>query len=40
MNGPMRYRAEVQMLFDETTGRDEKPVQIGRQNIAITEACA
>ncbi len=35
MNGPMRYRAEVQMLFDETTGRDEKPVHIGRKNIAL-----
>jgi type VI secretion system protein ImpJ len=34
-NGAVRYHAEVQMLFDETTGRDEKPVQIGRKNIAL-----
>jgi len=34
-NGPMRFRAEVQMLFDETTGRDEKPVHMGRKNIAL-----
>ncbi len=30
-----RYRAEVRMLFDETTGRDEKPVQVGRKNVAL-----
>ena len=23
------------MLFDETTGRDEKPVQVGRKNVAL-----
>jgi type VI secretion system protein ImpJ len=34
-NGSSRYRAEVRMLFDETTGRDEKPVQVGRKNIAL-----
>jgi len=31
----LRYRAEIQMLHDETTGRDEKPVQIGRKNIKL-----
>ncbi|HSR05592.1 MAG TPA: type VI secretion system baseplate subunit TssK, partial [Bryobacteraceae bacterium] len=25
-NGALRFRAEIQMLHDETTGRDEKPV--------------
>ena len=30
-----RFRAETQMLHDETTGRDEKPVQIGRKNIKL-----
>ena len=31
----LRYRAEIQMLHDETTGRDEKPVQMGRKNIRL-----
>ena len=31
----LRYRAEVQMLHDETTGRDEKPVHVGRKNIRL-----
>ena len=30
-----RYRAEVRLLYDETTGRDEKPVHVGRKNIAL-----
>lgn len=34
-NGAARYRAEVRMLRDETTGRDEKPVHIGRKNIRL-----
>jgi type VI secretion system protein ImpJ len=34
-NGDARYKPEVRMLFDETTGRDEKPVQVGRKNIAV-----
>src|SRR5215471_16849144 len=29
----LRYRAEKRTLPDENTGRDEKPVQIGRKNI-------
>ena len=32
---PVRYRAEVQMLYDETTGRDEKPVHLGHKNIEL-----
>lgn len=36
LNGNSRYKSEVRMLFDETTGRDEKPVQVGRKNIALT----
>jgi type VI secretion system protein ImpJ len=28
-----RYTAEVRPLVDETTGRDEKPVRLGRKNI-------
>jgi type VI secretion system protein ImpJ len=31
----LRYRAEEEVLYDETTGRDEKPVQIGRKNIVL-----
>jgi type VI secretion system protein ImpJ len=30
-----RYSAEVRVLHDETTGRDEKPVQVGRKNISL-----
>ena len=30
-----RYFAEERMLHDETTGRDEKPVQLGRKNIQL-----
>jgi type VI secretion system protein ImpJ len=32
---PLRYLAEPQMLYDETTGRDEKSVDIGRKNITL-----
>ena len=31
-----RFVAEKRMLHDETTGVDEKPVQLGRKNIALT----
>ncbi len=30
-----RFYAEPKLLFDETTGRDEKPVHLGRKNIQI-----
>src|SRR5579872_478691 len=30
-----RYFAEERLLHDETTGRDEKPVQLGRKNIQL-----
>jgi type VI secretion system protein ImpJ len=30
-----RYSAEIRVLHDETTGRDEKPVQVGRKNISL-----
>lgn len=30
-----RFRAEAQLLYDETTGRDQKPVQVGRKNIRM-----
>ncbi len=30
-----RYSAEIKVLHDETTGRDEKPVQVGRKNISL-----
>ena len=30
-----RYSAEIRVLHDETTGRDEKPVHVGRKNISI-----
>lgn len=32
---PVRFLAENQLLFDETTGRDEKAVRLGRKNIRI-----
>jgi type VI secretion system protein ImpJ len=32
---PVRFVAENQMLFDETTGRDEKAVRLGRKNIQL-----
>ena len=32
---PTRFIAENQMLFDETTGRDEKAVRLGRKNIKL-----
>jgi type VI secretion system protein ImpJ len=35
VRGHLRYRAEVQLLYDETTGRDEKPVHLGRKNIEL-----
>jgi type VI secretion system protein ImpJ len=34
-NGTLRFRAEEALLYDETTGRDEKPVHIGRKNIEL-----
>jgi type VI secretion system protein ImpJ len=30
-----RFYAEAKLLHDETTGRDEKPVQLGRKNIRL-----
>lgn len=30
-----RYHAEDRVLWDETTGRDEKPVKLGRKNIRL-----
>lgn len=34
--GPtVRYWAEQELLADETTGRDQKPVQLGRKNIRL-----
>ncbi len=33
--GIERYSAETRVLYDETTGRDEKPVQVGRKNISL-----
>jgi type VI secretion system protein ImpJ len=33
--GISRYSAETRVLHDETTGRDEKPVQVGRKNITL-----
>jgi type VI secretion system protein ImpJ len=30
-----RFIAESRMLFDETTGRDEKPVPLGRKNLKL-----
>jgi type VI secretion system protein ImpJ len=35
LNAAARYRAELRMLYDETTGRDEKPVHVGRKNIEL-----
>jgi type VI secretion system protein ImpJ len=32
---PARFKAEPRMLYDETTGRDEKPVQLGSKNIRL-----
>src|SRR5215469_6049916 len=32
---PLRYRAATHTLYDETTGRDEKPVELGRKNIGL-----
>ncbi len=31
----LRYIGETQILHDETTGRDEKPVRLGRKNIRL-----
>lgn len=31
-----RYIAESEIVFDETDGRDQKPVSIGRKNIALS----
>jgi type VI secretion system protein ImpJ len=31
----VRYKAESRPVTDETTGRDEKPVQIGRKNFSL-----
>ena len=30
-----RFSAETRLLHDETTGRDEKPVELGRKNIRL-----
>lgn len=35
-NQSTRFLAEKRLLHDETTGVDEKPVQLGRKNIALT----
>jgi len=35
LRGPLRYRASAQTLYDETTGRDERPVELGCKNIAL-----
>lgn len=34
-NQSTRYRGAVAMLHDENTGRDEKPVRLGRKNIRL-----
>ena len=34
-NGNSRYTGAVEMLHDENTGRDEKPVQVGRKNLRL-----
>jgi type VI secretion system protein ImpJ len=34
-NGRTRYRAETKAVPDETTGRDEKPVRLGRKNFSL-----
>ena len=34
-NGAIRYMAEVKPLFDETTGGDEKAIQLGRKNLQL-----
>jgi type VI secretion system protein ImpJ len=34
-NGSARYSAEVRMLYDENTGKDEKAVHVGRKNIDL-----
>jgi len=31
----LRYRTETRLLHDETNGRDEKPVNVGRKNIRL-----
>ncbi len=31
----VRFQGELKLLHDETTGRDEKPVQVGRKNIRL-----
>src|SRR5690242_9314064 len=33
---PVRYHAEASPMLDDTTGRDEKPVSIGRKNLRLT----
>lgn len=35
-SGQMRYVAEAAVLTDTTTGRDEKPVSLGRKNFRLT----
>ena len=32
---PVRYHAEASPMLDDTTGRDEKPVSIGRKNLRL-----
>jgi type VI secretion system protein ImpJ len=34
-NGASRYKADVQVLHDENTGRDEKQVPLGRKNLRL-----
>lgn len=34
-NGVSRYKADVQTLHDENTGRDEKPIPLGRKNLRL-----
>ena len=34
-DGNTRYTRVVEVLHDENTGRDEKPVQLGRKNIRL-----
>jgi type VI secretion system protein ImpJ len=34
-NGDARYTGVVEMVCDENTGRDEKPVRLGRKNVSL-----
>ena len=35
-NAAVRYVAETALVLDETTGRDEKPISLGRKNFRLT----